>query len=74
MFGKNCQKVFFEKTECLANTYIYIYIYMTIKFNASNASYGHKCFIKISQSSLYDKLSMVDKKVIMLLVGPNRNQ
>ena len=47
MFGKNCQKVLFEKTECLASTYksdglsnklpkktiyIYIYIYMGVYF------------------------------------------
>ena len=57
--------------------YIYIYIYIReffILIISLHASYGHNIFTKISHWSLYDKLLMVDKKIIMSLVGPNENQ
>ena len=38
-----------------------------------HASYGHNIFTKILQWSLYDKLLMVDKKIIMSLVCANEN-
>ena len=60
MFGKNYQKMLFDKVECLANTYKsgslscklpkktrYIYIYVLI--TSLNASYGQDIFSKISQ-------------------------
>ena len=65
MFGKNYQKMFFEKTKCLANTYksgnlsyklpkkttIYIYIYREffVLITSLNASNRHNIFTKISQ-------------------------
>ena len=57
--------------------YIYIYIYKReffILIISLHTSYGHNIFAKISHWSLYDKLLMVDKKIIMSLVGPNENQ
>ena len=61
MFGKNYQKMLFDKVECLANIYksgglscklpkknkIYINIYVLI--TSLYASYGHNIFSKISQ-------------------------
>ena len=53
---------------------IYIYkreLFVLIIF--LNAIYGHNIFTKILQWSLYDKLLMIDKKIIMSLVGANEN-
>ena len=55
---------------------IYIYIYKReffILIISLHTSYGHNIFAKISHWSLYDKLLMVDKKIIMSLVGANEN-
>ena len=64
MFGKNYQKMLFDKVECLANTfksgglscklpkktrYIYIYINIYVLIASLNAIYGHNIFSKISQ-------------------------
>ena len=62
VFGKNYQKMFLEKAECLAYTYKsdhlnyklpkmtrYIQREFFVLITSLNASYGHNIFTKISQ-------------------------